>query len=310
VSQLTGCENEAHGHIETRTEQQPATRNQRNHDESGAGEYALQVNSGRLAHARALEASMVIEGEAQSGLRSERKRSSRGRRGLRRVTSPAAEPNVTTMQLPPLYAIADEETARRCGWRVPDLAGACLAGGARFLQVRAKTAPSGAFLRWCQEIRDAGRRSDALVVVNDRFDVALMSGLSAIHVGQDDLAPATVRRWLGEGGTIGLSTHTREQVDRALDEPISYLAVGPVFGTRTKETGYEGVGLSLVEYAAGRAGAIPVVAIGGITLANAGSVLDAGAASVAVISDLLATDDPVARVREFEGLFAHRRDPV
>jgi thiamine-phosphate pyrophosphorylase len=213
-------------------------------------------------------------------------------------------------QLPPLYAIADEETAQRHGWSVPDLARAYVAGGARFLQVRAKTASSGAFLRWCQEICDAGGAAEVLVVVNDRFDIALMSGLSAVHVGQGDLPPGPARRWLGEGGTIGLSTHTREQVDRALDEPISYLAVGPVFGTRTKETGYEAVGLSLVEYAAARAGSIPVVGIGGITLGNAGSLLDAGATSVAVIGDLLATGDPVARVREFEALFAYRRDSV
>jgi thiamine-phosphate pyrophosphorylase len=103
---------------------------------------------------------------------------------------------------------------------------------------------------------------------------------------------------------VGLSTHTRDQIDRALDAPIDYLAVGPVFGTSTKDTGYQAVGLPLVEYAASRAaaartGGLLVVAIGGITLARARSVIDAGAASLAVIGDLFVGRDPEARTREW-----------
>ena len=122
-------------------------------------------------------------------------------------------------------------------------------------------------------------------------------------MGQEDLAPAAVRALIGDSSIVGLSTHTTEQVDRAVREPVSYVAVGPVFGTSTKATGYEQIGLERVREAARRARArgLPLVAIGGITLENASSVLDAGAASVAVISDLLATGDPEGRVREFLG---------
>ncbi|PYQ94555.1 MAG: hypothetical protein DMF96_25555 [Acidobacteria bacterium] len=128
-----------------------------------------------------------------------------------------------------------------------------------------------------------------------------------VHVGQDDLAPAAVRLLVGEHAIVGLSTHTLEQVDEAVrlsvgpSRAITYVAIGPVFGTTTKATGYEAIGLAMVREASRRAGArgLPLVAIGGITLERAASVIEAGAASVAVISDLLATGDPEGRVREF-----------
>jgi thiamine-phosphate pyrophosphorylase len=137
--------------------------------------------------------------------------------------------------------------------------------------------------------------------VNDRADIARLSGAAGVHIGQDDLAPAQARAVLGPKAIVGLSTHTAEQVDRALREPIDYLAVGPIFGTGTKTTGYEPVGVEAVREAAVKAAArhVPVVAIGGITLERSRSVLEAGAGSVAVISDLLSGGDPAARVREF-----------
>ena len=125
-----------------------------------------------------------------------------------------------------------------------------------------------------------------------------MSGAHGVHVGQDDLPPAAVRLQLGPDAIVGFSTHSVAQVEAALHEPVSYLAVGPVFGTSTKDTGYSAVGLDLVSIASGLAGALPIVAIGGITLDNARSVIDAGASAVAVISDLL-VDDPTARVTAF-----------
>jgi thiamine-phosphate pyrophosphorylase len=97
---------------------------------------------------------------------------------------------------------------------------------------------------------------------------------------------------------VGLSTHTLEQVEAAASGPVSYIAVGPVFGTTTKDTGYTAVGLELITAAAARAGAVPIVGIGGIDLDRAPAVLAAGAASVAVISDLL-TPDPTARIRQY-----------
>ncbi len=213
-----------------------------------------------------------------------------------------------SVPLPPLYAIVDEEAAALAGHTVPGLAEALFAGGVRLVQLRAKLAPSGRFVEQCRAVRDAAHPRGAIVVVNDRFDVALAANLRAVHVGQDDLPPALVRRFLGPEGILGLSTHTRAQVDAALYEPIDYLAVGPVFSTATKDTGYEAVGLALVEYAASRTD-LPVVAIGGITLERAGAVLDAGAASVAVIQDLIAHGDPAARARAFLDAIGRRDRP-
>jgi thiamine-phosphate pyrophosphorylase len=145
--------------------------------------------------------------------------------------------------------------------------------------------------------------SGATVIVNDRADIARLSGAAGVHVGQDDLSPAQVRGLVGADAIVGLSTHTTEQLDRALREPIDYVAIGPVFGTGTKATGYEPIGIESVRSAAARCAArsVPLVAIGGITRDRAGQVLAAGAQSVAVISDLLAGGDPAARVREFLG---------
>ena len=148
------------------------------------------------------------------------------------------------------------------------------------------------------------------MIVNDRPDVALLSGADGVHVGQDDLSPEQARTVVGPQAIVGLSTHTVAQIQVGVSAPVSYLAIGPVFGTSTKNTGYDAVGLARVRQTAAAAAArqIPVVAIGGITLENAASVIDAGASSVAVISDLLAGGDPEGRVRQYlETLGGDRR---
>jgi thiamine-phosphate pyrophosphorylase len=202
--------------------------------------------------------------------------------------------------LPLLYAVADAEVCARAGWDLVAFAAACADGGARFIQIRGKSLPASALLDAALAIvARAGR--GVTVVVNDRADIARLASAAGVHVGQEDLPPALARQIVGERALVGLSTHTVEQIDRAVGEPIGYLAVGPVFGTATKETGYEAVGLERVGYAAERTAEsrLPLVAIGGITLANARSVIAAGAHSVAVISDLLATGDPRTRVQQY-----------
>jgi thiamine-phosphate pyrophosphorylase len=200
----------------------------------------------------------------------------------------------------PLYPIVDVEVAARARWAPRDLARAYLAGGARVLQLRAKALASGAFLDLASAIAEDVRIADAVLIVNDRADLAVLSGSSGVHVGQDDLSPAQVRLVVGSEAIVGFSTHSDTQIAQAVVEPITYLAVGPVFGTTTKDTGYRQVGLPLVAAAARAAGphGMPVVAIGGITLQTAHSVLTAGATSVAVITDLL-EGDPESRVRQY-----------
>jgi len=149
-------------------------------------------------------------------------------------------------------------------------------------------------------IVERARPLEAFVVVNDRPDIALLAGAAGVHVGQEDLPPRACRIVLGEAAMVGWSTHTPPQVAAALDEPISYLAIGPVFATQSKTTGFDPVGLVGVAAAAGQArvAGCPVVAIGGITLDSAPRVVAAGAAAVAVIGDLIAPD-PAVRVRQF-----------
>ena len=203
------------------------------------------------------------------------------------------------MTLPRLYAIVDTTVAARQGWQPSALARAYLAGGARLLQVRGGEVNSAGLLDLCDVVVQDGHASGATIIVNDRADIALLSGADGVHVGQDDLPIRAARRLLGRGALVGISTHTPEQIEAALLEPISYIAVGPVFTTWTKATGETEVGLELVRRAAKRAGGRPVVAIGGITLARAAAVIEAGASTVAVIADLLAGGPPAARVRAY-----------
>ncbi len=201
----------------------------------------------------------------------------------------------------PLCAICDADACERAGWALVDFAAACLDGGARFLQIRAKVASSGWLLEAAQAVMRRAEGSGALIIVNDRADIARLAGAGGVHVGQDDLSPSAIRPLLGNTACIGLSTHTLAQIEAASGQPIDYLAIGPVFGTATKETGYAPVGLERLREASARARAVnlPLVAIGGITLERAPDVLRAGAQAVAVISDLLSTGDPCARVRAF-----------
>ena len=181
-----------------------------------------------------------------------------------------------------------------------DVARAFLGAGARLLQLRFKVTAGGPFLELARAMVEDANAAGATLIINDRADITALSNAPGLHLGQADLSPADARAVVGSSTLLGLSTHTREQWEQALREPISYAAIGPVFGSATKQTGYEAIGLEVVREMSNAAAArgLPAVAIGGITIANAVSVIEAGAASVAVISDLL-KGDPEARCREF-----------
>jgi len=201
------------------------------------------------------------------------------------------------LSLPGLYAVVDADVASAHGWAVVDLAAAVLDGGATLMQVRGKALSSGELLEVSRRIVALAAPYRAAVVVNDRADLAVLAGAAGVHVGQDDLSPADARAIVGPDALVGVSTHSVDQIAVAARAPVSYIAVGPVFGTTTKHTGYAAVGLDLVRHAA--AGGGDVVAIGGVTLDRVGQVFAAGATSVAVISDLLTGGDPAARTRAF-----------
>lgn len=200
---------------------------------------------------------------------------------------------------PRLYPIVDAGVATRAGWTPPDLARAFLDGGARLLQLRAPGVDAATQLDWCQAIVALATPVGARLIMNDRCDLAVMGGAGGVHLGQDDLPVPAARRLLGPTAVVGLSTHDAKQVAAAVSLPVSYLAVGPVYDTGTKDTGYAAVGLEAVRRAQSVAGDTPVVAIGGITLDTAPDVVAAGAQCVAVISDLLVGGDPSRRVREY-----------
>ncbi|BCS33849.1 thiamine-phosphate synthase [Luteitalea sp. TBR-22] len=202
-----------------------------------------------------------------------------------------------------LYAIADADVAASAGWTVPDLAEAFLDAGVRVIQIRAKEAAARDVLGWLDRL--APRAGEAWILTNDRVDLALVAGTRHVHLGQDDLPVADARALLGEAAIIGLSTHTVAQVDEAGALPLDYVAVGPVFGTATKATGYAAVGTALITEARRRLDAqdgsrgLPLVAIGGITLARAPQVIEAGASAVVVISDLVQGGNPRGRASEY-----------
>ncbi len=197
---------------------------------------------------------------------------------------------------PFLYPIIDTGVCRSRQLDPVALCDAYLAGGARVLQLRAKERSSGEFLSLAELLVQRANRAGAILIVNDRADIARLSGAAGVHVGQDDLSVADVRTLLAEPAIVGLSTHDDGQVGSAIDQNPTYVAVGPVHGTSTKETGYTGRGLDFVRRAAARGR--PVVAIGGLTLDHVAEIVGAGAMGIAVITDLL-TDDPEARTRAF-----------
>lgn len=199
--------------------------------------------------------------------------------------------------LPSFYPILDTAVCAARGMEPAALATACLRGGARLIQLRHKSGGSAAFLSLTRTLAALAAAHEAWLVVNDRADIARLAGAAGVHVGQQDLPVAAVRRLLGEEAIVRISTHDPGQVDGALGQAVTYVAVGPIFGTTTKDTGYEARGLSLVEYAAGRGK--PVVAIGGVTLDRVRATVAAGASAVAVIGDLFEGGDPEARTREY-----------
>jgi thiamine-phosphate pyrophosphorylase len=172
------------------------------------------------------------------------------------------------------------------GYGLPPLAAAeaILEGGARILQFRHKGFFSRQVFEEAEHLAELCRSANALFVMNDRADLALLLD-SALHLGQDDLPPADARRIMPPPSIIGFSTHNAQQLQAADLEPVDYLAIGPIFATASKQNPDPVVGLDELR----RLRAVtpkPLVAIGGITRENAAQVLDAGVDSVAVIADL------------------------
>jgi thiamine-phosphate pyrophosphorylase len=186
--------------------------------------------------------------------------------------------------LPRLYAIVDA-SAHESTQELLAYAQELAAGGCTLLQYRNKRGNARVMLEHARELKEH-LGSSVRLIMNDRADLCLSADFDGVHVGQEDLSPESVRRIIGPERWLGVSTHNPEQLREADITPADYLAIGPVFATSSKEKPDPVVGLEGVR----RARLLtrkPLVAIGGITRANAASVIEAGADCVAVISDLL-----------------------
>jgi thiamine-phosphate pyrophosphorylase len=188
-----------------------------------------------------------------------------------------------------IYAIADVEALHPMPLSavVREMADA----GIRWIQVRAKRLSGGELFRQLDACRRVLEGSGADLWVDDRADLAALLPVAGVHVGQTDLPPAAVRRVVGPGIRIGLSTHGEEQLLAAAADPeVDVIAVGPVFPTTGKERPAPVVGVGFVRWARGRTDK-PLVAIGGIDAGNVREVLDAGADAAAVIGAICRTGD-------------------
>jgi thiamine-phosphate pyrophosphorylase len=178
---------------------------------------------------------------------------------------------------------------------IVDYARDLVSGGATLIQYRNKVGTTREMLDHAREIRRA-LPDNVTLIMNDRADICIAAELQGVHVGQDDLSPEGARVVIGPDRILGVSTHALEPLQQADAGPADYIAYGPVFATSSKRNPDPVVGLDGVR-AARAATRKPLIAIGGITRANARSVIDAGADSVAVIADLLSS--PAKAAEEF-----------
>jgi thiamine-phosphate pyrophosphorylase len=203
-----------------------------------------------------------------------------------------------------LYVITDPALSR--GRSHLEVARAALEGGADAIQIRDKSSTAYNLSCVAAEIQPIARKFGAALLVNDRVDVALISGADGAHVGQDDLPAREARRLLPRPRLIGVSASTREEAKRAQKDGADYIGAGPVFATSTKPDVGEPLGLErLAEIAASVT--IPVVAIGGITVANVARVFEAGARGAAVVSAVVSAEDVTAAARALKRVIAQVR---
>jgi thiamine-phosphate diphosphorylase len=208
------------------------------------------------------------------------------------------------LSLPKLYAITDCQLSN-CSHE--EIVRMMLAGGARLIQLRDKEASSREMLDQARACLKLTREAGATLIINDRVDVALTAGADGVHLGQGDMKVEDAREILGDDKIIGVSTHSIDQFRAALETSANYIAVGPVYQTKTKENPAPVVGLELVREAK-KLTDRPLAAIGGITPERAPEVIEAGADCVAAISalypwpevlDLSSRPDITGSVRRF-----------
>ncbi len=205
-----------------------------------------------------------------------------------------------------VYLVTDPTLC--AGRGVIETALAAVRGGASVVQLRDKTASDEALIRQGRALKAALAGSDALLIVNDRVEVAAAIPADGVHVGQSDAASASARRVLGADAIIGLSIQNAEQAALLDSELVDYVGIGPVFATATKSDHAAPLGFDgLARVCA--ASALPAVAIGGLSVAHVDAVFAAGARGLAIVSAICAAPDPESAARVFaEAVSARRKE--
>lgn len=199
------------------------------------------------------------------------------------------------LRLPPVYPITDKRLSGKSSHLA--IVRELIRGGASLIQIRDKETSVRELLSDIRGCVEYAAVFGVQIIVNDRCDLALLSGAAGVHLGQDDLPPVAACAVLGHGAIVGFSTHSLAQARKSNRLPIAYIGFGPVFATSTKSNHFPSVGVATLERAC-LLSARPVVAIGGIGLAQIRDVLDAGAASAAVISSLMQAKNLARRMEQ------------
>ncbi len=193
--------------------------------------------------------------------------------------------------LPKVYPITDTDLS---GLSHAEQVDRLIAGGATLIQLRDKHAAPCDFYRQAEAALQIARKHYVRLIINDRVDIALALGADGVHLGQADIPVKAARRLLGEGAIVGISAHNLAQVEQATTMPVDYVAFGPIFKTSTKENPDPVAGVDALLTVRTIAGALPVVAIGGITMANAEEAWRSGADAVSSIAALVSDPSKIS----------------
>ena len=171
--------------------------------------------------------------------------------------------------------------------------------GVKFVQLRIKDQPAGALARGIREGKRLCENHGAVLVVNDHWQAAIDSGCGFVHLGQEDLDTADIGAIRKAGIRLGISTHDREELDRALSLDPDYVALGPVYPTILKKMKWRRQGLGRLAEWKKQIGNLPLVAIGGMSVERAQGAFEAGANVISVVTDITLDANPEGRVREW-----------
>jgi thiamine-phosphate pyrophosphorylase len=204
-----------------------------------------------------------------------------------------------------LYLVTDRRSAGVNS--LSDVVKAAINGGVTIVQYREKNASTVEMVRFAVKLHKITKAKGIPLIINDRIDVALAVDAEGLHVGQEDMPAGNARKIIGPGKLLGVSAKTLKEASSAVKDGADYLGVGDIFGTTSKKDAGEPIGLKMLKEISDSV-AIPIVGIGGITKANAGSVIESGADGIAVISAIIGRPDPEKEARELMEIIRKRKN--